>query len=121
MVRVLVPMDPNTTWILFSLTAIIHAATFFFLQHMANCFREYITATGGNGVCKNTAQMENIQNAPDTAFPEMHGRTVPTILEQTEKIFNKTLTVATTPASGYFYQNARYTPLHESLDVSIFR
>jgi hypothetical protein len=94
-------MDPSTAWLLFILTAIIHAFTFVVLQQVADHFKLYISALVGNAAHVNGVVSKGLY--PMDTDMGNHRGTIPP---------NKKNDIITT---------MKYQQLHDTLDVSIFR
>lgn len=104
-------MEPSTGWLLFVLTMIIHACTFFILQSIADKFSSYMLRTdlsivkGVNPIPKNQAGMQ--ENLPHGIKSDQSRYMLPD--------FN-------IPIGGIGgSKRGQYQQLHETLDVSVFR
>jgi hypothetical protein len=106
------PMNPMLVWTLFVLTMVLHAVTFFFLQGVSNYFKTYIeiSPVGGNDnmtIQKKTESGVVVNNNPTQM------RTAGCI-----NVFNReSVQHSCTDSKSRVY----YQPLHETLDVSVFR
>ena len=101
-------MDSKDSYLLFGLTIFLHACTFFFLQNIASCFKDYISPLDGVVVLAITQEVvpsgEQEDAVPFKAMP------APKMLQ----MYNGSRFSSTNPAASYH-------ALHETLDVSVFR
>jgi hypothetical protein len=101
-------MEPSTGWLLFVLTMIIHACTFFILQSVADRFSTYMLrphaniVKGVDPIPKKQAEMH--ENLPH----ETHSAQIRYMLPEFRL-----------PIIGS--KRTEYQQLHETLDVSVFR
>lgn len=113
-------MDTSTAWMLFVMTAFIHAATFMFLQEVANYFNRYISATGGlnHDDAYPSIPLEQEENLFDVQIADPQIRMPPpTHVDEMQYQFMSSM-----QTTGRKSQDeSRYTPLHDILDISIFR
>jgi hypothetical protein len=113
-------MDTSTAWMLFVMTAFIHAATFMFLQEVANYFNRYISATGGlnHDDAYPSIPLEQEENLFDVQIVDPQIRMPPpTHVDEMQYQFMPSM-----QTTGRKSQDeSRYTPLHDILDISIFR
>jgi hypothetical protein len=94
------PIDPATTWMLFVITMILHIITFHVLQYFADSFKTYLTLSAIDGILSETQEMvvkKHVQQYVAQSGTEIHAYN-PTSLSRMP-----------------------YQPLHETLDVSVFR
>lgn len=105
-----VQMDATTIWLLFMATIVIHSLTFWFLEHCANVFRDFVVFSPTKGSGAATVEPTTVPSAP-------------------------TMVVRTVSGVNAYYPHqgcgvpirmhpnttAHYQPLHDMLDVSVFR
>jgi hypothetical protein len=104
-------MDPRDSYLLFILTVFLHACTFFFLQNVASCFKDYISPL--DGVVLAVKQEVAAPGRPEEAQQQEVAvpRAVPALKQQ---YYGGSRFISTNSA-------ANYHALHETLDVSVFR
>jgi len=99
-------MEPSTGWLLFVLTMIIHACTFFILQSIADKFSSYMLRTDLS-IVKGVPIPKKQENLPHGIKSDQNRYMLPD--------FN-------IPIGGIGgSKRAEYQQLHETLDVSVFR
>ena len=94
------PMDPSIMWALFVVTLAIHVITFHFLQFFADSFGDFIILTALNG----------------REIDKTHSIAKHTVNDEKKYAGSVCTAYCANTLSGVHYQ-----PLHETLDVSIFR
>ena len=106
-------METSTAWMLFVLTGMIHAGTFIFVQEVANGFKQYISATGG---MNHTPGSILSDDGSEPTMLELHTTNTPpgpdATRHHTQPLQN---------SAGHYQDARQYKPLHDILDVSIFR
>jgi hypothetical protein len=126
-------MDPDTINTLLVITVLLHAGTFFFLQHVASHFKEYISPLEGVML---SAVMGSDASVATAAYGADGGLAGPHTYEErgagAHPADANGIALGVTQA-GAVYQNrggsrdgrggviANYHALHETLDVSVFR
>jgi len=119
------PLEPSTTWIVFVLSALVHSVTFIFLENMSDRFKDYINLCKGSDRKRHTEVIH--QSTPDG--DKMPSETVsefrlPSRNFGTSSRFWKLNANSLTheaPHTAISHLGAAYTPLHDTLDVSVFR
>lgn len=101
----MVQVDSATVWGLFLSTMLIHVVTFHFLEYIANTFREYLTLS----VLDGSAHVTSGNNAKDHILVPL----VPPKTPGSESNVNS-YNIAVS-------SQVHYKPLHDTLDVSVFR
>lgn len=104
------PMDSAEIWILLVLTVIIHGATFYYLQYVANFFRVQMMLSATQGSTKDVLFTTPTHSNPPSTKPTYH------IHNLGEHRRDNIAALRMEPNSRVLYQ-----PLHDTLDVSIFR
>ena len=109
-------MDPYLGAVLFVFTFLVHGITFFLLQNVASCFKDYISPLEGVMVTvlqTPTPPLPGLDKAKDPAGEEA-GRHMPpaAVVAQARVPYLSARGSSTT---------AHYYALHETLDVSVFR
>ena len=103
-------IDSKDSYLLFGLTVFLHACTFFFLQNVASCFKDYISPLDGVVV---TITQDVVP--PGKQEGEMASRAAPALKQQQQQQqYNGSRFGSTNSAASYH-------ALHETLDVSVFR
>ena len=97
-------MEPSTGWLLFVLTMIIHACTFFILQSIADKFSSYMLRTDLSIVKGVNPIPKKQENIPHGIKSDQNRYILPEFR---------------VPIIGS--KRAEYQQLHETLDVSVFR
>ena len=106
-------MDPQTSTMLFVLTVFLHACTFFFLQNVASCFKDYISPLEGVVLALTQEPTPpGKQEAPQLVAVAQGGASAGQYKQQ-QQYHGSRLSSATTSAASYH-------ALHDSLDVSVF-
>jgi hypothetical protein len=119
------PLEPSTTWIVFVLAALLHSFTFLFLENMSNHFKDYINLCKGSDRKRHSDEVYDdghvlreqtsvVQMVPPQQLPP--SATVSRFWKLNENSFTHQLT-----HTAHSHPNAAYTPLHDTLDVSVFR
>jgi len=101
-------MDSKDSYLLFGLTIFLHACTFFVLQNVASCFKDYISPL--DGVVVLTVTQEVVP--PGKQEDVMPYRAMPA--PKMQQMYNGSRSSSTNTAASYH-------ALHETLDVSVFR
>lgn len=109
-------MDPKTSCMLFLLTVLLHACTFFFLQNVASCFKNYISPLDGVVLSISQEVLSGKQEASRVALVPQGVPPVqqPVFTQQQQQHCSGS-------RPGRTNSTASYHALHETLDVSVFR
>jgi len=108
-------MDPKTSCLLFLLTVVLHACTFFFLQNVASCFKNYISPLDGVVLSISQEVLSGEQEASRVALVP---RGPPPVKQP---VFTHQQQQCSGSRPGRTNSTASYHALHETLDVSVFR
>ena len=101
-------MDSKDNYLLFGLTIFLHACTFFLLQNVASCFKDYISPL--DGVVVLTVTQEVAPSGKQEDVVPYNAMPVPKM----QQLYHGSRFSSTNSAASYH-------ALHETLDVSVFR